>query len=189
MKSSPLVQSDSCQTLGRDSVLTATAYDRHVEQLFDRMHQLHRILSAAGIAYRIVGGLAVYLHVAERDLIQARLTPDVDAAIHRQDLLALLAAAQSADFALAPQSDPPQSPIKLYFLDEMGKLALPPAITAAGIPIARVEDLLDTKLTTYRLKDKVHIQDLDNVGLITPEIESTLAPLLLARLREIRATE
>lgn len=121
------------------------------------MHQLHRILSAAGIAYRIVGGLAVYLHVAERDPIQARLTPDVDAAIHRQDLLALLAAAESADFAL------------------------PPAITAAGIPIARVEDVLDTKLTTYRLKDKVHSQDLDNVGRITPEIEASLPATLLAR--------
>jgi hypothetical protein len=45
------------------------------------------------------------------------------------------------------------------------------------------------KLTSFRLKDKVHIQDLDGVGLITPEIESGLPPVLRERLAEVRATE
>jgi hypothetical protein len=48
-------------------VLTATAYDTHVEQLFDRIQQLHSVLTAAGIPYRIVGGMAVFIHVFERD--------------------------------------------------------------------------------------------------------------------------
>jgi len=43
------------------------------------------------------------------------------------------------------------------------------------------------KLTSYRLKDQVHIQDLDHVGLITPEIEQTLSEPLLARLKEVRS--
>jgi hypothetical protein len=45
------------------------------------------------------------------------------------------------------------------------------------------------KLTTFRLKDKVHIQDLDGVGLITPEIEAQLPDLLRQRLAEVRAAE
>lgn len=45
------------------------------------------------------------------------------------------------------------------------------------------------KLTSYRLKHRVHIQDLDAVGLITPEIEERLPELLRSRLSEIRASE
>ena len=33
-------------------MITASAYDIHVEQLFDRMKRLHAALSGAGIAYR-----------------------------------------------------------------------------------------------------------------------------------------
>jgi hypothetical protein len=45
------------------------------------------------------------------------------------------------------------------------------------------------KLTSFRLKDKVHIQDLDGVGLITPEIEAQLPDLLRHRLAEVRASD
>ena len=48
-------------------ILTATAYDTHVEQLFDRIQQLHSLLTAARIPYRIVDGMAVFIHVFERD--------------------------------------------------------------------------------------------------------------------------
>jgi len=42
------------------------------------------------------------------------------------------------------------------------------------------------KLTSFRLKDKVHIKDMDSVGLITPEIEEALPPIMRERLQEIR---
>ena len=73
-------------------MLTATAYDTHVDQLFGRLQQLCRILKAKSIPYRIVGGLAVFIHVSERDPIRARLTADVGAAVRRQDLPAVIAA-------------------------------------------------------------------------------------------------
>ncbi|HYR85814.1 MAG TPA: hypothetical protein VE422_17120 [Terriglobia bacterium] len=44
------------------------------------------------------------------------------------------------------------------------------------------------ELTSFSLKDKVHIQDLDEVGLITPEIEQTLPEPLRARLAEVHDT-
>jgi hypothetical protein len=43
------------------------------------------------------------------------------------------------------------------------------------------------KLTSFRAKDEAHINDLDEAGLITQEIESSLSPILLGRLRQARA--
>ena len=56
-----------------------------------------------------------------------------------------------------------------------------------GVLLAPVQDLVRMKLVSYRLQDRVHIQDLDRAGLITPEAE--LPPELRRRLDEIRATE
>jgi hypothetical protein len=42
------------------------------------------------------------------------------------------------------------------------------------------------KLTSFRLKDKVHLQDMLGVGLITPEVENTLPTDLMARLQELK---
>ena len=64
-----------------------------------------------------------------------------------------------------------------------------PVRASQGFFVASVADLVHMKLTSFRLKDKVHIQDMDSVGLITPEIEATLSPVLAERLAEVRATE
>jgi hypothetical protein len=58
-----------------------------------------------------------------------------------------------------------------------------------GALIAPVADLVRMKLTSFRLKDRVHIQDMDGVGLITPEIEAQLPKVLRVRLAEVRASE
>jgi len=47
-------------------VISATAYDEHVEQLFEVLKRVTSALQAAGIEYRVVGGVAVFLHVSER---------------------------------------------------------------------------------------------------------------------------
>ena len=56
-----------------------------------------------------------------------------------------------------------------------------------GVLLAPVRDIVRMKLVSYRLKDRVHIQDRDRVGLITREIEAELRPELRLRLDEIRA--
>lgn len=176
-------------------MLTATAYDAHVEQLFARVQQLHRILSEAGISYRIVGGLAVFIHVSERDPLRARMTADVDAAIRRADLPDVIdAAARSGwvhrhvagvDMLVDAERSQSRSSIRLFeALPDS-----PPQQTCEGIFLAPVADLVRMKLTSYRLKDRVHIQDLDSVGLITPEIEAGLPEPLRNRLAETRASE
>jgi len=42
------------------------------------------------------------------------------------------------------------------------------------------------KLTSFRAKDETHIKDLDEAGLITPEIEASLPPELKERLSRAR---
>ncbi|MBI4908035.1 MAG: hypothetical protein HY820_30700 [Acidobacteria bacterium] len=187
-------------------MLTATAYDTHVEQLFSRIRQLHSAFTDAGIPYRLVGGLAVFLHVSQRDPLRARLTADVDAAVDRSHLPRIIQAANElrwvhrhvagVDMLVDVEQPKARSAVHLVFLNEKVRpdyaAAVPASVpqrTSEGILLAPVADLVLMKLTSFRLKDRVHIQDLDAVGLIAPEIEETLPELLRARLAEVRATE
>lgn len=168
---------------------TITAYDAHVEQLRDTVRRLAEAFARAGIEYRVIGGLAVFFHVAVRDPGAARATRDVDVAVNRTDLAAIIEAVRPIGFvhrhaagvdmlvdALHPSA---RSAVHLVFAREKVR----------GVRLAPVADLVRMKLTSYRLKDRVHIQDLDAVGLITPEIEAQLSEPLRVRLREVRAAE
>ena len=150
-------------------MLTAAAYDIHVEQLFDKGRQLHRVLTEAGVPYRIVGGLAVFIHVYERDALRARLTSDVDAAIDRAFLPHVLAAAERigwvhrhvAGTVMLVDAERPnaRSAVRLVFLNEKVRPeyveAVPdsPAVaTQEGILIAPVAVLVRMKLTSFHLE-------------------------------------
>jgi hypothetical protein len=187
-------------------MLSAALYDIRVDQLFERMRRFHAALSSAGIPYRIVGGMAIFIHVARVEEMNARLTNDVDAAIKRSDLPRVVAIAERFGFRfrhaaglnmlLDENSRGARAAVHLVFLsekvqaeDEEPVPASEPIQTADGVLIAPVSDLVHMKLTSFRLKDKVHIQDMDSVGLITPEIEADLSPLFRERLAEVRATE
>ncbi|MBI5628735.1 MAG: hypothetical protein HY953_07430, partial [Candidatus Rokubacteria bacterium] len=80
-------------------MLTITAYDHHLEQLLETVRRLVRALALAGIEYRIVGGVAVFLHVSERDPGAARSTRDVDIAVDRAQLRAVVDAVRPFGFA------------------------------------------------------------------------------------------
>jgi hypothetical protein len=188
-------------------VTTLAAYDRHVEQLFDTVRRLARALDQARVEYRVVGGLAVFLHVSDRDPLAARSTRDVDVAVDRAQLAAIIEAVRPFGFAyrhaagldmLVDAREPKaRSAVHLIFVREKVRPDYlepvpgfsPPVRTADGVLLAPVADLVRMKLTSYRLKDRVHVQDLDAVGLITPEVEARLPEPLLERLREVRATE
>jgi hypothetical protein len=59
--------------------------------------------------------------------------------------------------------------------------------TQEGVCLAPVADLVRMKLTSFRLKDRVHIQDMDSTGLITAEVEAGLPEDLRRRLAEVRS--
>lgn len=177
-------------------MITARAYDLHVDQLFEKMRRIHGALDAAGIPYRIIGGVAVFLHVSERDPEKARMTRDLDLAVYRDDLQRITVAAETAGFRdhhaagldMLVEDGSPRAGSAIHFVFAPVPLS-DPVISAEGILLVPVADLVRMKLTSFRLKDKVHIQDMDSVGLITVEIEQSLPETLRERLEEVRAAE
>jgi hypothetical protein len=51
------------------------------------------------------------------------------------------------------------------------------------------ERLFNLVLSSFRLKDQVHIQAMDAAGLITSDVERKLTKELLTRLQHVRETE
>jgi hypothetical protein len=187
-------------------VISAKSYDRHVEQLFEVLSRVSTALREADIEYSVIGGIAVYLHVAERDELAARVTRDIDLAVNRRDLGRIAEAVRPYGFALRhvagidmlvdAAKPSARSAVHMVMAGEKVRptdiAPIPelsaPVETSEGILLVPVANLLRMKLTSFRLKDKVHIQDMDGVGLITPEIEATLPGELLERLAEVRET-
>jgi hypothetical protein len=165
-----------------------------VERLLDLAELVERIFSSAGLDYRIVGGLAAYLYVEELDPDAGRLTRDIDIAVRREDLDRIAKAAQP--FGLEPrheagidmlvQAAKPSggSAVHLVFAGapELGSYRI-----VKGLRLTPLEDLVRMKLTSFRAKDEAHLKDLDEAGLITPDVEAGLSPALTQRLAQLRA--
>jgi hypothetical protein len=163
------------------------------------------LTGAFTVSFRVVGGLAVFLHVDQEDPQHARLTRDVDVALDRAQLDEVRAAVEphgfrykhvaGVDMFLTADNPKARSAVHVIFVNEkvrpeyLEPIPASEPVRTKGILIAPVCDLVRMKLTSFRLKDKVHIQDMDSVGLITPEIEAQLSDPLKARLAEVRATE
>jgi hypothetical protein len=123
------------------------------------------------------------------------LTRDIDVEVRRDELDAVIEATRAFGFrhlvvksldvlvdAAAPSV---HSEIHLLPVPALSLLVR----HEIGVSVVSVADLVKMKLTSFRLKDRVHVQDLDGAGLITPDIEAQLSPELQSRLSEIRATE
>ena len=187
-------------------MISAKAYDRHVEQLFEVLQRVSVALREADIEYRVIGGLAVFLHVSERDELAARMTRDIDLAVNRRDLPRIAEAVRPYGFALRHVASidmlvdaaKPSARSAVHMVmagervrpTEIGPIPelSAPVETSEGILIVPVADLVRMKLTSFQLKDKVHVQDMDGVGLITAEIVASLPGELQERLAEVRET-
>jgi hypothetical protein len=51
-----------------------------------------------------------------------------------------------------------------------------------------LESLVRIELTSFLLKDRVHVRDMLDLDMITPEIEQTLPSDLMSRLQELKDT-
>ena len=188
-------------------MISATAYDRHLEQLFDVLRRVTSALREAHIEHRVIGGLAVFLHVSERDGLAARATRDIDLAVKREDLDRIAQAVRPFGFEfrhtagldmLVDSAKPSaRSAVHLIMAGEKVRssdlAAIPgfsaPVETIEGIWLTPVVDLVRMKLTSFRFKDKAHLKDMQSVGLITPDIGASLPEELRARLAEVLAGE
>jgi hypothetical protein len=174
-------------------MITTRAYVTHMDQFFERIKRLHAALDSAGIEYRVVGGLAVFFQVSMRRPGRGRSTEDVDIAIDRRELKKIAEAAEKFGFRyrhvagvdmLVDAGTPRASTaIKMIIVSGFSE----PVRTEEGILLAPVADLVKMKLTSFRMKDQLHLKDLDSAHLITAEIEAALPEVLRARLAEVRA--
>ena len=186
-------------------MITARAYNTHMDQLFERIKRLHAALHSAGIEYRVVGGLAVFFQVSMRRPGRGRSTEDVDIAIDRKELERIAEAAEQFGFRyrhvagldMLVDAEVPRAStaVHMVFINEKVRAeyldAVPgfsePTRTEEGILLAPVADLVRMKLTSFRMKDQLHLKDLDSARLITAEIEASLPEVLRARLDDVRA--
>jgi hypothetical protein len=182
------------------------------ERLFDLVGVLHKIvqvLSEEGIAYELIGGLAVLIHVEEANPELTALTRDVDLMIRREDLERIKQAAGAngfrfrhtagVDMLLYGETDSARNAVHLIFSGELVRpnqaSPNPPIapkkkrIHGGEVMVIPVADLVRMKLSSFRLKDQVHVKSMDAAGLITPEVEAHLSAELSTRLQHVRATE
>jgi hypothetical protein len=179
------------------------------ERLFAIVGTLERIakpLAAEKIPYELIGGGAVMVHVNRIDSSAVRNTKDIDIMVHRADLERIIEVAAQHGFTfrhsagldmLLPHGETKaRNAIHLIFTGEKVRptqVVLNPPLNPQQVSIHGVEvsvipllDLVQMKLSNNRDIDRVHVDDMDLVGLITPEVEKALSALLHLRLEEIR---
>jgi hypothetical protein len=188
-------------------MLVNTFFENKLDRLRDSAGRIAAVMEKAGVPYRVVGGYATFVHVDRIDPVKARLTADVDVAVDRADLGRIREVAAvfglqyrpvaGVDMLVEENQPGAHTAIHLIFVREKVRPEhlepVPefsePGQSSEGVLIAPVADLVTMKLTSFRLKDKLHLQDMDSAGLITSEIEAGLSEPLRTRLAEVRATE
>jgi hypothetical protein len=177
------------------AVFVNTFFEERVEQLFELASVVERVFSSAGLEYRVIDGLAAYLYVEEHEPDAGRLTRDIDIVVRRADLAAIADAVEPfglkyihvAGIDMLIQSGQPARRA-VHMCPE----AVPDLGTARilkGVRLCPVDHLIRTKLTSFRLKDQMHLKDLDEAGVISPQIEDGLSALQRERLVAVRAAK
>jgi hypothetical protein len=188
------------------SLFVNTFFEVRLQDLFNLAARVEKAFSAAGIDYRVVGGLATFLYVEEAELDAGRLTKDIDIVVRREDLARIAEAVEpfgleyrhAAGVDMLVQKGQPSARRAVHMIFEGEKVRpeysepaakLGTGRTLQGVPVIPLADLVTMKLTSFRFKDQTHLKDLDEQKLITPEIEARLSPVLRERLAQIRAHE
>lgn len=175
---------------------------RAVERVRERLLRATAALEAAGVPYAVVDGNAVAAWVARVDPSAVRNTQDVDVLLRRADLDAATRSLAAAGFVRGHVAgveallDGPgareRDAVHVVWAGEKVRPEYPaatPDVAESEKPdqfhVLSLEALVRMKLTSYRLKDRVHLQDLLEVGLIDASWADRLPPELAARLRQV----
>jgi hypothetical protein len=187
------------------SVLHDFSWERMIAAVEDVRRRACRAavaLRRAGIPYVMVGGNAVAAWVARVDREAVRNTKDVDLLVRRADLEQVINSLQAEGFVYQKVAgvdlfvDGPsgsvRSAIHLVFAGEKVQPNYPlpaPDVNESepgpDFPVPTLEALVRMKLTSFRLKDKVYLLDLLDVGLIDEAWCVRLPSTLGNRLREL----
>lgn len=177
---------------------------RAVEKVRERLLRASAALEKAGVPYAVIGGNAVAALVSRVDEAAVRNTQDVDLLLRRSDLDAAAAALAQVGFIRRHVAsidlflDGPQAKardaVHVVFAGEKVRpeyVVPAPDVSesepAAGFRVLTLEALVRMKLTSFRDKDRMHVRDLLDVGLIDASWCDRLPPELAVRLRELLA--
>jgi hypothetical protein len=172
------------------------------EKVKERLRRAARALDAASVPYAVVGGNAVAEWVARVDEDAVRNTRDVDILIRRPDFPAARSCLETVGFVYyellgidtfidGPEGKPSGGIHLLYAgekvrrNDDFNLPELEESERAAEFQVATLEALVRMKLTSYRLKDRVHILDMIGVGLIDATWPARLPAPLGDRLQQL----
>jgi hypothetical protein len=175
---------------------------RAVERVRERLLRATAALNAAGVPYAVAGGNAVAAHVASVDPAAVRNTQDVDILLRRGDLDAAARALEAVGFVRRHVAgmdvflDGPNAKARdAVHIVLAGEKVRPeysepaPDVSNAQntdeFRLLALEALVRMKLTSFRLKDQVHIQDMIDVGLIDSTWLAKLPPELASRLKQV----
>jgi len=172
------------------------------ERVKQRLRRATRALDGAGVPYAVVGGNAVAEWVARVDDEAVRNTRDVDLLVRRADFAAARSALEAAGFVYhhlmdvdvfidGPQGKP-SAGIHLLFArekvhgtDEYPCPELDESERAAEFQVLTLHALVRMKLTAWRDKDRTHLRDMIQVGLLDATWPARLPPPLAERLQEL----
>jgi hypothetical protein len=191
-----------------DSATVASGWERTAlaaEKVKERLRRASSALCKAGVAYAVVGGNAVAEWVGRMDEAAVRNTQDVDILIRRSDLDAVKVALEAAGFVYCQVLDVdmfldgpngrPKDAVHMIFAGEKvrAEYATPsPEIAesepAAQFQVVALDGLVRMKLDSYRDKDRTHLRDMIEVGLVNDSWPSRFPPQLAARLQHLLDT-
>ncbi len=178
---------------------------RAVERVRDRLRRAAVALEEGRIPYAVVGGNAVASWVARVDEAAVRNTQDVDILLNRSDLEAAKSALAQAGFIfmnikgidmfLDGPGAKARDAVHVIYAGEkvrVDDLAAAPQLeeseAAGSFRVVAFESLLKMKLTSFRDKDRTHIRDMIDVGLVDETWLARLPAPLSGRLKELLDT-
>lgn len=173
-----------------------------VEKVRDRLRRAAAALEGAGVPYAVAGGNAVAAWVATIDESAIRNTQDVDIILRRADLPAAIPALEAAGFVyrhvagidmfLDGPSAKARDAVHVLFAGEKVRPEYAEPAPDVADPfidkdarILPLESLVKMKLTSFRRKDQVHVQDMIDVGLIDGTWCDRFPAVLASRLQEL----
>jgi hypothetical protein len=188
--------------------ISALAWERMVtavEKVRQRLRRAAVALAEAGIPYALAGGNAIAAWVSEVDESAVRNTQDVDILLRRADLDRAKQALAGAGFIYRHISglDPfldglgakARDAVRVVFAGEKARqdylLPAPEVDESQATPTCQVlnlDALVRMKLTSFRDKDRTHLRDLIDVGLVDRAWPDRLPKELGARLQQLLDT-
>ncbi len=175
---------------------------RAVEKVRLRLLRTVKALESASVPYAVIGGNAVAAWVSRIDEAAVRNTQDVDILLRAEDFERAKVALEAAGFVYRKAAG-----IQFFLDSPEGKfrdavhvlLARQKVRPEYETPAPDVKDsergeefqvvslpaLVEMKLNSYRDKDRTHLRDMLEIGLINETWPARFSPTLAARLQEL----